>query len=136
MSELKPNAFSAPASLTKTLRALGFKTGVGRAEWSVAVISLTASPRRWPPTHRCVYVSCRAFIRRAQSRVPSFPPVHPQPLPTSSRPHSNSFLPRVVTQWDKLTSVAIPVAASVAMMGLIVKGIDDLRYGKNRKEGF
>jgi hypothetical protein len=32
--------------------------------------------------------------------------------------------------------VAIPVAASVAMMGLIVKGIDDLRYGKNRKEGF
>lgn len=65
-----------------------------------------------------------------------FPPSTPQPLPTSSRPHSHSFLPRVVTQWDKLTSVAIPVAASVAMMGLIVKGIDDLRYGKNRKEGF
>jgi hypothetical protein len=39
-------------------------------------------------------------------------------------------------QQDKLTSVAIPLAFTVASVGLLAKGIDDLRWGKNRKDGF
>ena len=37
---------------------------------------------------------------------------------------------------DKLTSVVIPMAFAVTSMGLLVKGLDDLSWGKNRKEGF
>ena len=37
---------------------------------------------------------------------------------------------------DKITSVVIPMGFAVASLGLLVKGIDDLSWGKNRKEGF
>jgi hypothetical protein len=32
--------------------------------------------------------------------------------------------------------VVIPMGFAVASLGLLVKGIDDLSWGKNRKEGF
>ncbi|ACO66958.1 predicted protein [Micromonas commoda] len=37
---------------------------------------------------------------------------------------------------DKITSVVIPLGFTVAAMGLLTKGLDDLSWGKNRKEGF
>lgn len=45
---------------------------------------------------------------------------HPLPLPSQ----------------DKITSVVIPLGFTVAAMGLLTKGLDDLSWGKNRKEGF
>lgn len=37
---------------------------------------------------------------------------------------------------DKVTSMLIPAAFAVTGITLLVKGIDDLSWGKNRKEGF
>lgn len=37
---------------------------------------------------------------------------------------------------DKLTSVIIPVGAVVLCTGMLLKGMDDLYNGKNKKPGF
>jgi len=37
---------------------------------------------------------------------------------------------------DKVTSMLIPAGFAVTGITLLVKGIDDLSWGKNRKEGF
>jgi hypothetical protein len=44
--------------------------------------------------------------------------------------------PPTSTPQDKLTSVVIPMAFAATGMALLVKGLDDLSWGKNRKEGF
>ena len=47
------------------------------------------------------------------------------------RPPSPTSAPQ-----DKLTSVVIPLAFAATGTALLVKGLDDLAWGKNRKEGF
>lgn len=62
----------------------------------------------------------------------NFPPrVSPntQTLPPDRRPP----FPRAQ---DTVTSMIIPMGFAAAGLTLLVKGIDDLRWGKNRKEGF
>ena len=55
-------------------------------------------------------------MRRDRTRLTD----HPLPLPSQ----------------DKITSVVIPMGFTVAAFGLLYKGLDDLSWGKNRKEGF
>ena len=57
------------------------------------------------------------FLRRDRTRRLTD---HPLPLPSQ----------------DKITSVVIPMGFTVAAFGLLYKGLDDLSWGKNRKEGF
>ena len=52
------------------------------------------------------------------------------PRAESSLPHQPSH------QQDKITSVAIPMAFGVVGAAMLAMGLDDLRWGKNRKEGF
>ena len=54
------------------------------------------------------------------------------------RRHSLTPLPLSLFAYsqDKLTSVAIPLTLAGVATGLLVKGLDDLYHGKNRKEGF
>lgn len=56
------------------------------------------------------------ILRRDRTRLTD----HPLPLPSQ----------------DKITSVVIPMGFTVAALGLLTKGLDDLSWGKNRKEGF
>ena len=44
--------------------------------------------------------------------------------------------PFPLTAQDKVTSMLIPAGFAVTGITLLVKGIDDLSWGKNRKEGF
>ena len=54
----------------------------------------------------------------------------------SSQPQLTVTPPFLFPSQDKITSVVIPMGFAVASLGLLVKGIDDLSWGKNRKEGF
>ena len=68
----------------------------------------------------------------APAKTENFPPrVSPntQTLPPDRRPP----FPRAQ---DTVTSMIIPMGFAAAGLTLLVKGIDDLSWGKNRKEGF
>ena len=68
----------------------------------------------------------------APAKTENFPPrvsLNTQTLPPDRRPP----FPRAQ---DTVTSMIIPMGFAAAGITLLVKGIDDLSWGKNRKEGF
>jgi len=52
---------------------------------------------------------------------------------TNAPPDRHPHFPRAQ---DTVTSMIIPMGFAAAGITLLVKGIDDLSWGKNRKEGF
>ena len=87
----------------------------------------TKTPRaRSAPTARRTRCSaCRCARENFPPRVSQ----NTQTLPPDRRPP----FPRAQ---DTVTSMIIPMGFAAAGLTLLVKGIDDLRWGKNRKEGF
>jgi len=59
--------------------------------------------------------------------APRVGPASPRLTPTSP-PFNN--------EQDTVTSMVIPLAFAATGVTLLVKGLDDLSYGKNKKEGF
>lgn len=59
--------------------------------------------------------------------APRVEPASPRLTPTS---------PPFNDEQDTVTSMVIPLAFAATGVTLLVKGLDDLSYGKNKKEGF
>jgi len=92
-------------------------------------------PNRTPvdPARRCgvpdspLGKQTRAAFAFGFGFAPRVGPASPRLTPTS---------PPFDNEQDTVTSMVIPLAFAATGATLLVKGLDDLSYGKNKKEGF